>query len=660
MNRFLVVLFLLLPAIALFADKKEPVGEPYAWRLTQPLGTPYQVPLDTLIDNYYHTDLPLMNSTAYSYTGNLGGPGISKIFFDRPDMPQFIFKAPYDYLITTPSNYTYYNTRLPMTLLSYLFGGNKLKKQEDLNAEFSGNINRRIAVAANLRYILSRGSYDHQATKDMTWQIAGSYIGDKYQLHLMANTYNFVNQENGGIADDRFILEPDEMESGQGGFDSQTIPVHLYDAYNRLRGHNYYLTHRYNLGFYKTEMLNDTTEKKIFTPVTSFIHTIEYNNNMRRFVNQSAKDDTTFFENTYFRKDGSNDSTEYWSLKNTIGISLLEGFNKYAKMGMSAYLSHEFRRYTLMSDVIPQSMMAAPTIPMLPNSSFTHIVEKAPRVFNENVLWVGAILSKKQGELLTYSADASLGLVGVDAGAVKIDGEIQTRFKIRKTTVQLRAYGFFKNEAPSFYYRRYTSNHFIWNNNYGKIRKFRVGGEFRLPVSGTFLNIGVENVQNYVYFGNNALPVQDDRILQIFSATLRQKVKWGIFNLNLEAIYQKTSDSKVIPLPDLSAYAQMYLDFKIAKVLQIQAGVDCKYHTSYYAEVYQPATLSFHTQDKMKVGNYPLMNVYANMKMKMVRFYIMYTHFNQGLFGGNNYYLMPGYPHNPATLQFGLCVNFTN
>ena len=100
--------------------------------------------------------------------------------------------------------------------------------------------------------------------------------------------------------------------------------------------------------------------------------------------------------------------------------------------------------------------------------------------------------------------------------------------------------------------------------------------------------------------------------------------------------------------------------FRIAKVLQVQFGVDCKYHTSYYAEAYQPATLSFHTQDEVKVGNYPLMNVYANMKMKMVRFYVMYTHFNQGLFGGNNYFLMPNYPYNPAMLQFGLCVDFAN
>ena len=307
-------------------------------------------------------------------------------------------------------------------------------------------------------------------------------------------------------------------------------------------------------------------------------------------------------------------------------------------------------------------MLTPPSTPMLDagDNAALYSVVQSPKIYTENVLWVGGVLSKQQGELLTYTVDGKVGLIGVDAGATDINGEIQTRFNIRKTTVQLRAYGFFKNLTPAFYYRHYVSNHFIWENNFGKTRKFRVGGEFSLPATGTIINVGVENVQNYVYFDNDCLPRQDDRILQIFSAMVKQKIKWGIFNLDLEAVYQKSSDSKVIPLPDLSAYAQMYLDFKIAKVLQVQFGVDCKYHTSYYAEAYQPATLSFHTQDEVKVGNYPLMNVYANMKMKMVRFYVMYTHFNQGLFGGNNYFLMPNYPYNPAMLQFGLCVNFAN
>ena len=99
MKQFLVFSLLAWSVICGYAAKKQVIGEPYAWRLSQPLGTPYRVPMDTLIDDFYTTDLPITYSTAYSYTGNLGGASMSKVFFDRPDMPQFIFKQPYDYLI---------------------------------------------------------------------------------------------------------------------------------------------------------------------------------------------------------------------------------------------------------------------------------------------------------------------------------------------------------------------------------------------------------------------------------------------------------------------------------------------------------------------------------------------------------------------------------
>ena len=87
-----------------------------------------------------------------------------------------------------------------------------------------------------------------------------------------------------------------------------------------------------------------------------------------------------------------------------------------------------------------------------------------------------------------------MGLTGPEVGSFDVNGEIQTRFPIFKDTVQLRAYGFFKNLEPAFYYKHYVSNHFIWNNNFNKIRNFRVGGEFAIERWGTRLNVGVENV----------------------------------------------------------------------------------------------------------------------------------------------------------------------
>lgn len=328
-------------------------------------------------------------------------------------------------------------------------------------------------------------------------------------------------------------------------------------------------------------------------------------------------------------------------------------------MGLAAYMTYEIRQFKLMPDTVPSAFAFAPETPVL-GEPVTFIRRSSSRYYTENLLWIGAEVSKRQGKILTYTVNGKLGLTGPEVGSFDVNGEIQTRFPIFKDTVQLRAYGFFKNLEPAFYYKHYVSNHFIWNNNFNKIRNFRVGGEFAIERWGTRLNVGVENVQNYVYFDENCMPRQESSIMQVFSAKLNQSFKVGILNLDLEAVYQKSSRPSIIPLPDLSAYGNLYLSFPIAKVLNTQIGVDCRYHTEYYAEGYQPATLSFYNQREFKIGNYPMMNVYANMKLKMVRFYVLYSNFNQGMFGGNNYFSMLHYPINPATLQFGVSVDFAN
>jgi hypothetical protein len=95
-------------------------------------------------------------------------------------------------------------------------------------------------------------------------------------------------------------------------------------------------------------------------------------------------------------------------------------------------------------------------------------------------------------------------------------------------------------------------------------------------------------------------------------------------------------------------------------VLNVQFGVDGNYYTSYYAPSYNPATMAFHTQNEVKCGNFLWMNAYANMKLKKARFFAMFTHVNQGLFGGNNYFAIPHYPLNGRKFQFGVSVDFAN
>ena len=321
-------------------------------------------------------------------------------------------------------------------------------------------------------------------------------------------------------------------------------------------------------------------------------------------------------------------------------------------MGLAAYATYEYRHFSLPQD----TLSAGTTIEGLtPRPDISN-----PRSHGESLLWVGGEISKQKGELLTYHVNGKFGLAGAIIGDIDVTADIRSRFRLWNDTVQLRAYGFFKNTEPSYFYKKYTSNHFIWDNDFGKTRRMKVGGEFNIKRWRTKLNVGVENIQNYIYFDNNSLPRQESSMIQVFHAKLNQDFKFGVFNWENEIVYQKSSKPSIIPLPELSVYSNMYLLFRIAKVLHVQLGVDCRYYTKYKSEAFQPATLTFHTQDEIEVGNYPFMNAYINMKLKQTRFFVMMSHVNQGIFGGNNYFSLPHYPLNPSMFQMGLSIDFSN
>lgn len=648
------LIILIISIVSSSASAKDVVVEPsYAWTISEPLGLRYTSTIDTLQYNYFQQAIPSMVSKAYATTGNLGAEGQDQIFFDRPAMSEFFFEDALSAWIPSIKTQKYYNTRIPMTILSYNTGGTSENTQDRLSAVFSGNVNKAIEIGAAMDYIYSKGTYNEQSTSDFTWRVFGSYTGDRYELQTFFNSYNFLNKESGGITDDRYITDPAEVQGGTTTVNNKTIPTNLNNAHSRIYGTELYLNHRYKIGFYENhrDPETDTIVSRTYIPVTSFIWTTNYKSNRHLFLNSGIENDTTFFDNTYFSLQGTNDETSYWKLANTLGVSMLEGFNKYAKFGLAAYVTHEFRKYTQLTDTIESSSAESGRLTALPQYSIPH-------TYTENLIWVGGQLTKQQGSIITYNATAQFGLVGSVAGDIDISGDISTKFKLKNDSVKITGYGYFKNKAVPYLINNYISNHFIWQNDFGKERRVRVGGMLDFPLTRTKANVGVENIQNYIYFNNSGLPTQDGGNVQIFSATIDQNFKFGIFNWNNSLTYQTSTNESILPLPKFAIYSNMFLQFTIARVLNVQFGVDCNYYTKYHAPAYNPATMTFHTQQEVECGNFPFMNVYANMKLKKTRFFVMMSHFNESFMGGN--FAIPHYPLNGMKFQMGLSVDFAN
>ena len=92
----------------------------------------------------------------------------------------------------------------------------------------------------------------------------------------------------------------------------------------------------------------------------------------------------------------------------------------------------------------------------------------------------------------------------------------------------------------------------------------------------------------------------------------------------------------------------------------MQIGADVRYFSEYYAPTYAPALQQFHLQDEanhIKIGNYPVVNVYANFQLKRTRFFAMFYHINEGM-GSRRYFYAPHYPINQRLFKLGVSWNF--
>lgn len=187
----IIILSVLFCSLFSEAKKKQDIPAPYAWSITQPLGSRYDVPMDTLMHNFYSTDIPSSYSTAYGTTGNLGAAAFSKIFFDRPLPSEFIFKDPFGHWIQTASSWKFYNSHIPYTQLSYLTGGSKQTAQDDLKAVFSGNFNQKLEFGGsiNISYreattSIKRRKTLHTVSSEAIWET--DTIFNFFLIHIIS------------------------------------------------------------------------------------------------------------------------------------------------------------------------------------------------------------------------------------------------------------------------------------------------------------------------------------------------------------------------------------------------------------------------------------------------------------------------------------------
>lgn len=734
------------------AKKEIPRGV-WAWTVDRRFGDVKPAPLDTMPHLYQNSIYNTGLYGEYNTTGNNYTPRLSRIFIDRKATSEFFFTQPLDYTTREPDEFLFTRTLSPYTNISYDNCGDKQHGDDHLEGKFAINAGKRIGLGFDLDYHYARGYFQNQNNSNFRASLYGSYIGDRYQMHLLTSFYHRKHTESGGIIDDTFITHP-EMKETQ--FSEEEIPTVLDDNWSRNDGQQIYLSHRYNIGFYRkvpmteeeikakafaaqsakqkkqreeigdgpkgdiqrnndrmreeapkpmgrpegakiagmepdrkkagfeadtTRIKVDTDEKrdsllavkaredsleatmkKEYVPVTSFIHTLEVNNHNR--IYQAYDSPIDYYLNTYYNTcyegtysgDSIYDKTQYLSIKNTFALALLEGFNKYMKAGLKGFVSYENRTYKM---------------PSLNEGATQYYMNK----WTEHSLHAGGQLSKTQGKTLHFNASADVGITGYDAGSLALDFDTDLNFRLFGDTVRLAASAFFHRSMPTFFQESYHSKHLWWDQDLEGETRTHIEGRFKYDKTNTLLRIAVDQIQNYTYFGMKYDYIESNRVgltggvyqekgnISVLTAQLMQHVRLGILNWENVITYQNSSNKDVLPLPDLNLFSNLYLKFKIARVLSVEMGGSVTFFTKYDAPDYLPIIGQFAIQQnadsRVNIGGYPWVDVYVNMHLKRARFFIAMTHLNAGS-GTKDYFLAPHYPTNSRVLHMGVSWNFYN
>ena len=716
----------------------------YVWTIDRKLGDVIPAEPDTLPHLFMNTTFNSGFYGDYNTTGSNYTARLSRIFIDRPCYEYFVFTAPYSFVNKKPDKFLFMNTLSPYTSVLYDNCGDKTNGEDHIDAKYSVNVNKRLNFGFNLDYAYARGYYSNQAVSHFNGTLFSSYLGDRYQMHFFFNAAHQKATENGGITTDDYVTHP---ESFTDSYTESEIPTVLSNNWNRNDHQHVYLSHRYNLGFYRMvkmtdeeikarkfaqesqkeheaerdklerdsrdtrdqemkkptgrpegamimgrepgkdslniatdttrikvdgqaaiDSLNrlqaiqdsiDATMKREYVPVTSFIHTLDIDN--YNHIYQSYSTPTDYYQNTYYNQglkygnDSIYDQAKHFRIKNTLGLALLEGFNKYMKAGLKGFVTYDHCTYSM------------------------------PELDGDNLFWntwkkydlsIGGQLSKTQGNTLHFNVFAETWLAGADAGDYTIDFSTDLNFPLFGDTVQLAASACLYKCFPVFFQGKYHSKHFWWDEDLERETRTCIEGTFSYQKTDTKLRLAIENIKNYVYYGMSydltanggrenltAGIYQESDNIKILTAQLHQNFKLGPLHWENVVTYQKSDNKNVLPLPDWNIFSNLYLKFRIAKVLGVELGADATYFSKYFAPDFCPGLNQFAVQkneeSRVELGGYPFVDVYANMALKGVRFFLVMSNVVNG--GGNHMkFLTPHYPTNGSVLHFGVSWPFFN
>jgi len=608
------------------SQEKEIVSKIDLWNVSGYGAFQDSTKLDTLHD-YSHIFHPIYKKAlTVTYVGNYGTPAIDNDFFNRKYTTSYFFAQSREAYMLTPQKVDFYNTTTPYTRLDYSQSENKSKNNETrFNVIHSQNITPFWNFTFRTNQEKSDGQYTSQESKNNFVALYSSYNRQNINVYGGVISNTIKNGENGGLKSDSSIYN---------GQDAEFWNMRLDESGSQFGVTSYFANGEYQFGKY--ENTSDTTET--FMPLLGFIYSMQYDRNKQEFMDEEDVEND-FWENTYYPEDYTKDSIRFNRITNVFQLKQYENADKKYSFGKRAFLGHELNRGSM---------------PGVQYNDTTHIRTD----IKYSNIFVGGGIFRQTGKFWNWNFDGKFYLTGRNSGQFELNGDISKPFEFGgDSTASLNFTGSIENKVADYFQENFRSNHFQWTNRFDMEQRMTIGGNFRMLQRNFLIGAKYSIINNYIYNDTQGIPNQTGDEILVLSAYLDKDFQYRRLHFRTRVLWQKASNEEYIHLPDLSSFISTFYQFTISKVMFTQIGADVRYNTKYYADAYEPSTGLFYLQNDSKYGNYPYIDVYANLRLKRTRVFFKFMNIGTNFLNGV-YMTTPHYPMNRATFRLGVSWAF--
>ena len=620
--------------------------------------------------NYNFYDYPFFRKDLNaSWLGVSGSPVQLYNFFKREEEANAIFYSPYRIWNYSAEDLPQYNTKTPYTELAYygtLFA-NQEKEEANIRVLTTQNITPELNLTLEYKRYGGNGMLKREDTGNRTFVAATNYTGKKYLMHA-GFIYNKVEKsENGGIIDEMWIRDTT--------VDAREIEIYLRDAGNKLKRHTVFLDQTYRIPFsflqdmkgrkerMRAEALRDSllagadslaaqlspeadTVSAETDITTAFIgHSSEYSV-FRKIYTDNISDDfgKAFYQDRFYLNPlKSTDSLRVMRFENKVFIRLQpwkdDGIVSKLDVGIGDKLVsyYSFR---------PEDYL----------QGSSNVIQ------NSLYLYAGA--NGQYKKYLTWGAKGKYNFLGHEINDFMVEADVMFHAypfrRARKSPLTIGVHFDTSLKEPDYYQQHLYTNHFKWDNDFGKVSQTRLEASLSIPRWDMAASFGYALLSNNIYYDNIGFVQQHEEAMSVMTATLQKNFRLWKFHLDHQAMLQLSSDSNVLPLPLLTLHFRYYLQFDVVKgAMQMQIGADGTYNTKWYAPAYNPVLGVFHNQNIREYGNCPYIDAFVNIQWKKASIFIKMVNINMGWPSKSaDYFSAAGYIAPQRAIKFGITWPF--